>query len=110
MKEAEEIRSKELKQYTSEEADLSGAVSALEGAIQAMKASKPASLMQMTKIARTLDFAASMADALGLASEKAKKAMAFLQQTEPPMENYKFHSGDIIATLEDLLKDFRQTK
>jgi transcription antitermination factor NusG len=109
MKEAEEARAKELKKYTADEADLSGALDALEGAIQAMKASKP-SLMQMTKMSRTLEMAAGMADALGLETEKAKKALAFLQQTDVPSEDYKFHSGDIISTLEDLLKDFKATK
>ena len=109
MKEAAEARAKELKKYTADEADLSGAVSALEGAIQAMKASKP-SLIQMTRMSKTLQMAADMADALGLATEKSKKALAFLQQTDVPSEDYKFHSGDIISTLEDLLKDFKTTK
>merc|ERR1719265_446762 len=33
-----------------------------------------------------------------------------LQQPEVPMEDYSFHSNDIIATLEGLLEDFKQTK
>ena len=41
---------------------------------------------------------------------KAMKAMAFLQQTDVPMEDYKFHSESIIETLERLLGQFRDEK
>merc|ERR1712216_22335 len=49
-----------------------------------------------------------MGDALGLGS-----VPAFLQQGEAPeveMEDYKFHSDDIIGSLEKLLADFRAQK
>merc|ERR1719215_2095368 len=65
--------------------------------------------------------AVTLADALGLGTEASRKSVAaFLQQApeeeaapsnEVPMEDYKFHSNDIIKTLEDELHpQFRQEK
>merc|ERR1719197_2142584 len=56
-----------------------------------------------------------MADALGLGGEATQKAASFfLQQSDSDvpveMEDYKFHSGGIIDTLEKLLGDFRKEK
>mmetsp|Transcript_12838 Transcript_12838/g.33020 ORF Transcript_12838/g.33020 Transcript_12838/m.33020 type:complete len:741 (-) Transcript_12838:2-2224(-) len=110
MKVAETERQGQLKLYQTEESDLAGALSALEGAIKALKSSKP-SLVQLQGVAETVKMAASMADALGLSPEKAQRALAFFQeQPEVPTENYKFHSTDIISTLEGLLVDFKDTK
>jgi len=67
----------------------------------------------LQSISQTVQQAALMADALGLGSAKVQKAAAFfLQQGDVPveMEDYKFHSGGIIETLEKLLGDFRSTK
>jgi len=51
-----------------------------------------------------------LADAMGLGSNK-QAVSAFLQQDPGvPMENYKFKSGGVIETLEDLQNDFRKTK
>jgi len=108
--EAKAERKATLDVYEKNEADMSGAIAALEGAIEALKASKGPSLVQLQSMSKTLRLAADMADALGY-GENAQKAMAFLQQApDVPMENYKFHSGDIIDTLENLLKDFRAKK
>merc|ERR1719464_1652153 len=52
-----------------------------------------------------------MADALNLGGWAASKSAALLQQSpDVPMEDYKFHSSDIISTLEKLLDDFRAQK
>jgi hypothetical protein len=53
-----------------------------------------------------------MADSLGLGGAKTQRATAmFLQQSpDVPMEDYKFHSDDVISTLEGLQKDFRAEK
>merc|ERR1719311_1410353 len=54
-----------------------------------------------------------MADALGLGGPNVQKTFgAFLQAEDVPveMEDYKFHSGDIIGMLEKLQGDFRKTK
>mmetsp|Transcript_37056 Transcript_37056/g.67500 ORF Transcript_37056/g.67500 Transcript_37056/m.67500 type:complete len:761 (+) Transcript_37056:130-2412(+) len=105
--------------YTTNEQDTSDAIFALEKAIQSMKASKTsaaASLVQMQSVAKTARTAMLMADALGLVHSEDKKVVAlFLQSAdgeapEVEMEDYKFHSGDIISTLEKLLKDFKATK
>jgi len=105
--------------YTTNEQDTSDAIFALEKAIQSMKASKTsaaASLVQMQSVAKTARTAMLMADALGLVHSEDKKVVAlFLQSAdgeapEVEMEDYKFHSSDIISTLEQLLKDFKATK
>merc|ERR1740120_190913 len=54
---------------------------------------------------KTLRTALLLADALGLEGAKALQA-----PFSPPTEDYKFHSNDIIATLEKLEKDFRAKK
>jgi len=67
----------------------------------------------LQSIGETLKNAALMADVLGLGGEGVQKAATFfLQQGEVPveMEDYKFHSGGIIETLEKLLGDFRKEK
>jgi len=111
IKAAEAARVKEKKEYTTNEADLSGALSALEGAIQSLKASKTPTLAQLQAVAKTVSTAAVMAEALGLGGEDARKVAAFfLQAPGVPTEDYSFHSDSIIQTLEKLLTDFRSQK
>jgi len=112
IKEAEKTRADELAEYEKTEADLTKAVTSLEGAIKTLKASKAPSLMQLKTVQTTVQNAAMLADALGLAGAKMhNEAAAFLQQApEVEMENYKFHSDGIIGTLEKLLKDFQKEK
>jgi predicted nucleic acid-binding Zn-ribbon protein len=112
VKNTENTRKEDLGVYEKNAADLSGAISALEGAIKALKASGKPSLVQLQSVSQTLQHAMMMADAMGLGGAKVQKALsAFLQQApDVPMEDYKFHSGDIIDTLEVLLKDFRTEK
>jgi len=110
MAETKATRKADLSVYEKNAADLSGAIVALESAIKALKASANPSLVQMQAIAKTVQTATLLADALGLKSAD-KAAAVFLQQApDVPMENYKFHSGGIIETLENLLKDFRAEK
>lgn len=113
IKEAEEVRAKEKDEYAKNEADLSSAISAIEAAIQSIKASRPPSLAQFQALSRTVARAALMADALGLVSgAKAEKAVSLFLQQAPgvPTEDYKFHSDGVVETLEKLLKDFRAKK
>jgi len=89
--------------------DLSAALQGLEGAIQVLKKSKPA-LLQVAEARKTVKGIAELADAMGRGSNK-QAVTAFLQQDPGvPMENYKFKSGGIIETLEELQGDFRTTK
>jgi len=111
MKKAEEERAKELALYKINEADLTSALGSLTGAIQQIKASKP-SLLQFQSIRQTIKTAVMLADALNIGSAASQKTVSmFLQQApEVQMEDYKFHSDDIIATLEKLLGQFREEK
>mmetsp|Transcript_54427 Transcript_54427/g.160057 ORF Transcript_54427/g.160057 Transcript_54427/m.160057 type:complete len:750 (-) Transcript_54427:30-2279(-) len=102
-------------EFDANAADLKGAIFALDNAIKSLKGSKSPSLLQFQKVSDTVKTAALLADAMGLGSKGQQKSLAvFLQQPENgnavPMEDYKFHSGDIIETLEQLLKDFKDEK
>jgi hypothetical protein len=112
MKAAEFARSQEAAKYAANEKDLVGAISALENAIETLKASRAPSLAQIQAVGDTVRQATLLADAMSIGGASAKRAAAaFLQQNpDVPMEDYKFHSEDIISTLEKLLDDFRAEK
>merc|ERR1719507_1105105 len=112
MKKAKAERAEELATYKANEADLTAALEALTGAIQKMKASKSPSLLQFQSMRKTIKTAMMLADALNIGSVATQKTVStFLQQApEVQMEDYKFHSDDIIATLEKLLDEFRAEK
>merc|ERR1719362_1203878 len=112
MKKAKAERAKELATYKANEADLTAALDALTGAIQKMKASKSPSLLQFQSMRGTIKTAMMLADALNIGSVATQTTVSmFLQQApEVQMEDYKFHSDDIIATLEKLLNQFRDEK
>merc|ERR1719410_1411388 len=111
MKDAENERAQELKVYKANAADLSAALEALEGAIKAMKKSKGPSLMELKSVAKTIREAAMLADAMSISTPARHKATMFVQEApEVNMEDYKFHSNDIIDTLEKLKDAFRKEK
>jgi hypothetical protein len=114
MKDKTGERKKTLKLYETNAADLRAALEALAGAIKTLKSSRTPSLVQLQSVSETVRTAAMLADALGLNSRTSSSAMTFLlQQSEQPevqMEDYKFHSNNIISTLEGLNEDFKQTK
>jgi hypothetical protein len=113
MKEATEKSDQEKAVYNTNDADLKAALASLTEAIKVLKSSKTPSLLEIQSVGKTVQRAALMADALGLGGANVQKAATFfLQQGEVPveMEDYKFHSGGIIDTLEKLLGDFRKTK
>lgn len=114
-----ETRKGKRKEYQANHLDLVGAVEALHAAIKALKASKTPkakmteeeSLAQVKSVANTVKTAVVLADALGLTRALDKKVVAFLQQDpEVQFEDYKFHSDDIITTLETLQKEFRDKR
>jgi molecular chaperone GrpE (heat shock protein) len=109
---ATEERKETLGVYEKNAADLEGALNALDGAIEVLKASKNPTFAQITSIAKTVKSASLMADALGLGSAKNQQILAFFLQQDPsvPMEDYKFHSQSVIDTLEQLKGDFRAEK
>jgi len=121
--EAEGKRRRE--KYGIEITDLTEAVSALEGAIDVLKASdKSDGGKAFMQIRQTLETATTMAQALGLRS--ASRAAAMLQQPTDmssgtdidgastvegvPVSDYDFHSNSILDTLRELLVEFRKTK
>lgn len=111
IKEAEHKRAEELKVYETNSADLMSALEGLENAIKVLKASKTPSLLEFQSVAKTVQRAALLADALSLGGSSSSTVVAFLQQApEVNMEDYKFHSDEIIGELEKLLKDFTNEK
>merc|ERR1719182_1000765 len=113
MKKATEKSDAALALYTTNAADLTAALSALKEATKVLKSSKAPSLLEVQTIGKTVQRAALLADALGLGGAGIQKAATFfLQQGDVPveMEDYKFHSGGIIDTLEKLSADFTKTK
>jgi hypothetical protein len=109
---AKEVRAQELAVYKAQTADVEAGLIALEGAIKSLKASKKPAFVQLQGVAKTVRTAALIADALGLVKGSAAGPIGVFLQEEPdvPFENYKFHSSDIISTLEELEKSFKNTK
>jgi len=102
-KEMKEEKASHLKDRTHREAviaDLEKAVYSLEGAISAVKDSKPAALVS---VKATIRHNLMVAEALGMASAK-RATTAFLQSSQEP--DYEFHSDGILETLNDLNEDF----
>jgi len=109
MAKIESMREKEKTKYESQAADLQKGIDGLEGAIADMKAGMPSSLAQVkTSVRKSL----LMADTLDMDPKRTRVLAALLQEgeSEAPEGDGEFHSGDIVATLEKLQKDFRGRK
>merc|ERR1719321_546552 len=102
-------REKEKAKYEATAADLSKAVSSLEGAIADMQAGKGASFLSVKKGIRK---SIAIADALDLSPKQQRSISALLQTDadESPEGDFAFHGDDIIATLQDLEKEFKAKK
>jgi len=97
---------KEMTEFEAAFADLAKAVNSLDKALQAMRESKPAALLSLRESVRE---SLALADALGLF--RTAKEQAFLQQgVDPSNPEYKYHSDEIISTLEKLHQDFSTKK
>jgi len=113
MKAAGKERRRLEQKYEKNSADVKAALVGLAGALQRLKASKSPSLLEVKAEKATVQTALAMADALGLVRDESASVVAFLQDdpaNEVQMQDYKFHSNDVIKTLEGLQKDFLQTK
>jgi len=110
MAKIESMREKEKTKYESQAADLQKGIDGLEGAIADMKAGMPSSLAQVkTSVRKSL----LMADTLDMDLKRTRVIASLLQEDTPdeaPAGDGEFHSGDIVATLEKLQKDFRGRK
>merc|ERR1719327_1578737 len=106
LKKMTEIRDQEHAVYETEHADATAAVSALSSAIGHIEGSK--SLLEVkAEVQKSLQ----LADALSIPVKNSQTITAFLQQPESmevPEEDYTFHSGGIIDTLNGLLKEFEE--
>jgi len=101
------IRDEEHAVYEAEHADATAAVAALKKAIEHLEGSK-----SLAAVKTDVEKAVSLADALGM-NVDTSSVTALLQQPESmevPEEDYTFHSGGIIDTLNELLKEFEDRK
>merc|ERR1719375_1218786 len=92
--------------YEKNEADLSAAIFGVREATKVLKASGKASLVQLQSVSKTVRTALMLADALGLKSSQNLPNVFLQGAPKVEMENYKFHSGGIIETLEKLTDEF----
>jgi len=100
---------KEKMEYEATSADLSKAISSLDGAIKVLEASKPTAAA-LISIRESVSQSLALADALNLVESKRQEAVSAFLQVDPNDPEYKYHSQGIIEVLEKLLKDFRAQK
>jgi predicted nucleic acid-binding Zn-ribbon protein len=112
---AEEERKKERAIFEASDLDLEKSVHQIDTAVNKLKSSEAfvqgkGAAAAFAGVQASVQTALDMADSLGLIVDA--KLPALLQQpvTEVPVADYTFHAGSIIATLEELLKAFRDKK
>jgi hypothetical protein len=113
VKTATAMRAKEKETFEAALADMQASIAQLESGIQSLKAS---AFMQgqsqeqvFVKVKYMVRTALDMADSLDLLKE-GSIASLLQQPSDPPVNDYTFHAGDIVETLEDLHKEFRDKK
>merc|ERR1719174_1600072 len=108
MKENKEKRAAEKATFDALHAELTKGITDLTNAVNTLKGSRPASLMSLKSVIKTIRQAAFMGDAMGH-SPKNQQALAALLQQDPevPMEDFTFHSEEIISMIEGLQSDFK---
>merc|ERR1719478_783864 len=108
MKENKEKRAGEKATFDALHAELTKGITDLTNAVNTLKGSRPASLLSLKSVIKTVRQAAFMSDAMGH-NPKNQKALAALLQQDPevPMEDFTFHSEEIISTIEGLQSDFK---
>merc|ERR1719359_947473 len=108
MKENKEKRAGEKATFDALHAELTKGITDLTNAVNTLKSSRPASLMSLKSVIKTIRQAAFMGDAMGHGPKNQKAISALLQQDpEVPMEDFTFHSEEIISTIEGLQSDFK---
>merc|ERR1719243_352399 len=108
MKENKEKRAAEKATFDALHAELTKGITDLTNAVNTLKSSRPASLMSLKSVIKTIRQAAFMGDAMGH-SPKTQQSLAALLQQDPevPMEDFTFHSEEIISMIEGLQSDFK---
>merc|ERR1719473_1503530 len=108
MKENKEKRAGEKSTFDALHAELTKGIKDLTNAVNTLKGSRPSSLLSLKSMIKTIRQAAFMGDAMGH-SPKNQMALAALLQQDPevPMEDFTFHSEEIISMIEGLQSDFK---
>lgn len=96
----------EMAEFEATVADLSKAVKSLTKAVTALSDSKPALL----EVRRTVKEGMALAEAAGMATAAQKQKVQAFLKVDPSDPGYKFHSDEIVTTLENLQKDFEDKK
>jgi len=108
MKENKEKRAGEKATFDALHAELTKGITDLTNAVNTLKSSRPASLMSLKSVIKTIRQAAFMGDAMGHSPKNQQALTALLQQDpEVPMEDFTFHSEEIISMIEGLQSDFK---
>merc|ERR1719247_1145730 len=112
---AADIRAEEKATFEAALLDVTKSVTQLENAVQTLKASAllqgKSSTSALARVQGIMKTAVNMADAMGLVEEDIG-LFAFMQQPvmDVPVADYSFHAGEIVGTVEKLLKAFRDKK
>merc|ERR1719247_1777033 len=115
IKTSKETRAAEKATFEAAVADMMKSVTQLEKAVETLKASAllqgKSSAKALSRVQGLMKTAVNMADAMGLVEENSG-LFAFMQQPvmDVPVADYSFHAGDIVGTVEKLLKGFRDKK
>merc|ERR1719450_1287643 len=108
MKENKEKRAAEKATFDALHAELTKGITDLTNAVNTLKSSRPASLMSLKSVIKTIRQAAFMGDAMGHGPKNQKALTALMQQDpEVPMEDFTSHSEEIISMIEGLQSDFK---
>jgi chromosome segregation ATPase len=107
MKENKEKRAGEKATFDALHAELSKGITDLTNAVGTLKSSRPASLMSLKSVIKTIRQAAFMGDAMGHSPKNQMALAALLQQPEVPTQDFTFHSEEIISMIEGLQSDFK---
>merc|ERR1719450_322560 len=108
MKENKEKRAGEKATFDALHAELTKGITDLTNAVNTLKSSRPSSLLSIKSVIKTIRQAAFMGDAMGHGPKNQKALSALLQQDpEVPMEDFTFHSEEIISMIEGLQSDFK---
>lgn len=94
-------------EYLKTESELSKGRDNLKDALKMLKHGGGVSLLGVTSITATLRNALAMEDAMGPNSQKRKQLISLLQQPDVPMQDFSFHSEDIMHTIQDIHADFK---
>merc|ERR1719162_2453623 len=107
MKENKEKRAGEKATFDALHAELTKGITDLGNAVATLKGSRPSSLLSLKTAMKTIRQAAFMADAMGHSPKNQRALTALLQQPEVPMEDFTFHSEEIVSMIEGLQSDFK---